>query len=109
MSNSISASIDLNVQFYDNEKYTAINEYFELKQIYDKQINDISKLVKNKIHNDKISYANTISNWNDEENYNYINTYTKPDLNTILQVTELEKEVSLRKEMRNNIYKEACL
>ena len=40
---------------------------------------------------------------------NYINTYTKPDSNTILQVTDLEKEVSLRKEMRNNIYKEACL
>ena len=45
MSNSISASSDLDVQFYDNEKYTAINEYFELKQIYDKQINDIHQTI----------------------------------------------------------------
>ena len=87
----------------------AINEYFKLRQIYDKQINEIFKFVKDKIYNDKVSYANTISDWNDEEKNNYINTYTKPDSNSILQVTDLEKEVSLRKEMRNNIYKEACL
>ena len=89
MSNSISTSSDLDVQFYDNEKYAAINEYFELKQIYDKQINDIPKFVKEKIYNDKVSYANTINDWNDEEKNNYLNTYTKPDSNTILQVTDL--------------------
>ena len=87
----------------------AINEYFKLRQIYDKQINEIPKFVKDKIYNDKVSYANTISDWNNEEKNNYINTYTKRDSNTILQVTDLEKEVSLMKEMRNNIYKEACL
>ena len=84
-------------------------EFFELRQINDKQINDISKFVKDKIYNDKVSYANTISDWNDEEINNFINTYTKPDSNNTLQVTDLEKEVSLRKEMKNNIYKEACL
>ena len=45
MSNSISAYRDLDVQFYNNEKYSAINEYFELKQIYDKQINDIHQKI----------------------------------------------------------------
>ena len=88
---------------------SAINEYFELRQIYDRQINEIPKFVKVNIYNDKVSYANTISDWNDEDKNNYINTYTKPDSNNILQVTDLEQEVSLRKEMRNNMYKEACL
>ena len=87
----------------------AINEYFELWQIYDKQINEIPKFVKDNIYNDKVSYANTISDWNDDQKNNYINTYTKPDSNSILQVTDLEKKVSLMKEMRNNINKEACL
>ena len=39
---------------------------------------------------------------------NYIKSYIKPKISNILQVTDLENEVSLRKEMRNNIYKEAC-
>ena len=40
---------------------------------------------------------------------NYINIYTKPDSNIIIQVIDLDKEVCLRKEMKNNIVKEACL
>ena len=113
MSNSTSTSTNLNVHYYNNEKYdklnSAINEYFKLRQIYGKQINEKPKFIKDKIYNDKVSYVNTISDWNDEEKNNFIHTYTKPDSNNTLQVTDLENEVSLRKEIRNNIYKEACL
>ena len=38
---------------------SAINEYFELRQIYDKKINEIPKLVKDKVYNDKVDVANT--------------------------------------------------
>ena len=39
---------------------------------------------------------------------NYINTYTKPDSDHPLRVSDFEKEVSFKKEMTNDIYKEAC-
>ena len=49
--------------------------------------------------------------WSDKEKNNYINTYTKPSIlsSNMLKVNDFEKEVSLKKEMKNNIYKEACL
>ena len=64
----------------------AIKEYFELRQI-----NEIPKFVKDKIYNEKVSYANTITDLTNEEKTNYINAYTKPDSSSILQVTNLEK------------------
>ena len=42
-------------------------EYFELRQIYDKQINEIPKFVKDKIYNVKVFYVNTMIDWSDEE------------------------------------------
>ena len=87
----------------------AINEYFELRQIYDKKINEIPKFVKDKVYNDEVYFANTMNEWSDEEKNNYINTYTKPDSSKMPIITDLQKKVSLRKEMKNNIYKEACL
>ena len=87
---------------------SAINEYFELRQIYDKKINEIPKLAKDKIYNDKLDVINDRKDWSDEEKNNYINTYTKPD-SSRMPGTDIEKEVSLKKEMKNNIYKEACL
>ena len=45
----------------------------------------------------------------DKEKNNYINTYIKPDSSKMPIITDLQKKVSLRKEMKNNIYKEACL
>ena len=44
-----------------NNINTATNEYFELRQIYNKQINEIPKFLRDKIYNDKVSYANTIN------------------------------------------------
>ena len=54
---------------------SAINEYFELRQIYDKNINEIPKFVKDKVYNDKVDFVNTKKDWSDEEKNNYINTY----------------------------------
>ena len=88
---------------------SAINEYFELRKIYDKKINEIPKLAKDKIYNDKVKYANTMKDWSDEEKNNYINSYTKPDSSRMPGSSDLENEVKLKKEMKNNIYKEACL
>ena len=84
------------------------NEYFQLKQIYDKKINNISILVKDTIFNDKVNFAYTLLNWSNEEKNNYINTYTYPDKDHALRLSDFETEVQLKKEMINNIYKEAC-
>ena len=45
----------------------AINKYFELRQIYNKQINEIRIFVSDEIYNNKVCYANTINDWNDEK------------------------------------------
>ena len=50
-----------------------------------------------------------MKDWSNKEKHNYINTYTKPDSSNLLKVTDFEKEVYLKKEMKNNIYKEAFL
>ena len=47
--------------------------------------------------------------WSNDEKNKYIDTYTKPDSNTILQVTDFEKENNLKKKLKNDIYKEAGL
>ena len=44
---------------------SAINEYFELRQIYDKKINEIPKFVKDKVYHDKVDFANTMKEWSD--------------------------------------------
>ena len=100
MSNSVSMTVSMNI---------ATNEYFKLRQIYNKKINEISIIVKEKVYNDKVDYANTIRDWSNDEKNKYIDTYTKPDSSNILRVTDFVKENSLKKEMKNNIYKEACL
>ena len=51
MSNSVSMTEIVNI---------ATTEYFELRQIYSKNINKFSKLVKEKIYNDKVVYDNTM-------------------------------------------------
>ena len=85
MSNSDGTSISL-----DN---SAINEYFELRQIYDKTINEIPKFVKDKVYNDKVDFANTMKEWSDEKKNNYINTYTKPDSSKMPIITNLQKKL----------------
>ena len=42
-------------------------EYFELRQIYNKKINEISKIVKEKVYNDKVDYANTMRELSNDE------------------------------------------
>ena len=87
----------------------AIYVYFELRQIYDKNIIEISKYVIDKIYNYKVYYANNMIDWSNKEINNYMNIYTTPDSSNMLKVTDLEKVVSLWNEMNNIIYKEACL
>ena len=50
-----------------------------------------------------------MEDWSDKEKNNYITTYTTPDPSNILKVTDFTKEVNLKKEIKNDIYIEACL
>ena len=60
MSNLVSMTEIINI---------ATIEYFELRQIYNIKINEIAKIVKVKVYNDKVDYANTMRKWsNDEKN-----------------------------------------
>ena len=46
-----------------------------------------------------------MNDWSDDKTNKYIDTYTKSDSNNILQVTDFEQENSLKKEMKNQIYR----
>ena len=46
-----------------------------------------------------------MKDWSDDKTNKYIDTYTKSDSNNLLQVTDFEEENSLKKEMKNQIYR----
>ena len=91
----------------ENYLYLANVEYQNIKPFCDKKLQNLSNLTTDKFNEYEINFVNSMTNCSQVEKRIYINTFAKPRSYFNFGSTDIEKEIKINKELKNNILKDA--
>ena len=89
--------------------HLANTEYQDIKIVFDKKLNNLNNLTIDKFKEYEMNFVTSIKDWSQEEKRKYINTFVEPPCYHSTESTDIEKEVKIKKELKNNILKEATI